>query len=377
MNDMVQTELHFPDDLVSIWNSAHSISDVTELSRNEIDDKWVVIQSLLSGYILKNRLPGIYCKQDAVDAADDYLCHIFSGICPKNLTSHSALIANMRKYLARKRNPVQFEMNEILRDALRHLEKNGKIKRDEHSIGKHISGKTLFSLAECKTTSHASREDYERNREKVPFYRAVIRANDPERSRIIPPASARELVLKLLEAFGSWTLFGDLLWAMQFHVPDQVKFVALSEKGDPDSEQDPIQNLPEDQSDSYIYEYDHEAVGMIAGETVQRIWNRVSQINDKLFCLYFLPQTLPGAVADAKLEDFGPATTASDQNKRIRAVMAEEMCNYKFHFEISRREQAAQNAVLQKISSDLHQNCTEKGYIIKLYNVEAEEEDTI
>lgn len=375
MNDTIKTELHFPDDLVYMWNSAHNVPDGTTLSSSEIADKWVAVQSLLSGFILKNRMPGIRSRQDALDAANDYLCHLLSGICPQNITSHSGLIANMKKYLARKRNPVQYEMVQILYAALRTLEKAGKIKRDENSVGKHISGQTWFTLADCKNPGRASRDDYEMNRSKVPLYRAVIRANDPERSRIIPPASARDLVLHLLDAFGGWTLSGDLLWAMQFHVPEQLKYVSPQADPDSPSELDPTENIPDAEAKNYIYEYDHEAVEMIAGETVRRIWDQVSKINDKLFCLYFLPQYLPGAAADSRLEDFGPHSTAADQNKRITKIMAEELSAYKSHFEVSRREQVAQNAVLQKISSNLHQNCTEKGYIITLHKAETEEEE--
>ena len=375
MNDTIKTELHFPDDLVCMWNSAHNVADGAALGSEEVADKWVAVQTMLCGYILKNRLPGIYCRQDALDAANDYLCHLLSGICPGNITSHSILIANMKRYLAWKRNPVQSEMVKILFAALRTLEKAGKIKRDENSIGRNISGRTWFSLSDCKNPGCAGRDDYERNRSKVPSYRTVIRANDPERSRIIPPKSARDLVLHLLDAFGGWTLSSDLLWAMQFHVPEQLKYV--SPQADPDSlsELDPTENIPDAEAQNYIYEYDHEAVEMIAGETVRRIWDQVSKINDKLFCLYFLPQYLPDAIADAVLEDFGPHSTAADQNKRITKIMAEELSAYKFHSEVSIREQAAENAVLQKISSNLHQNCTEKGYIITLHKAETEEEE--
>lgn len=375
MNDTIKTELHFPDDLVCMWNSAHNVADGAALGSEEVADKWVAVQTMLCGYILKNRLPGIYCRQDALDAANDYLCDLLRGICPGNITSHSILIANMKRYLAWKRNPVQSEMVKILFAALRTLEKAGKIKRDENSIGRNISGRTWFSLSDCKNPGCAGRDDYERNRSKVPSYRTVIRANDPERSRIIPPKSARDLVLHLLDAFGGWTLSSDLLWAMQFHVPEQLKYV--SPQADPDSlsELDPTENIPDAEAQNYIYEYDHEAVEMIAGETVRRIWDQVSKINDKLFCLYFLPQYLPDAIADAVLEDFGPHSTAADQNKRITKIMAEELSAYKFHSEVSIREQAAENAVLQKISSNLHQNCTEKGYIITLHKAETEEEE--
>ena len=375
MNDTIKTELHFPDDLVSMWNSAHNVGDESAPGSEEVADKWVAVQSLLSGFILKNRMPGIRSQQDAVDAANDYLCHLLSGICPENITSHSVLIANMKRYLARKRNPVQYEMNQILHAALLALEKEGKIKRDENSIGRHISGQTWFSLSADKNPGRASRENYEWNRQKVPFYRTVIRGNDPERSRIIPPESAQDLILHLLDAFGGWTLTGDLLWAMQFHVPEQLKYVSPQTNPDSPSELDPTENIPDAEAHSYIYEYDYEAVEMIAGETVRRIWDQVSKINDKLFCLYFLPQCLPDAIADTVLEDFGPHSTAADQNKRIMKIMAEELSAYKFHSEVSRREQAAENAVLQKISSNLHQNCTEKGYIIKLHNAETGEEE--
>ena len=368
MTDEAQMELKFPEDLVLLWNTAHNIHP--EMAADVFSSKWVDVQKMLSGYIMKNRLPGIVTYQDAQDAANDYLVSLFSGNCPDNVISHSVLIANMRKFLARKRNPVQYEMNQILRDALRSLEETGQIQRDESSKNKRISGKTRFWFTGNNSTIQAIRSDYERNRVQVPLYSAVIRANDPEHSKIIPPKSAKSLILDLLKAFGGWTETSDLLWAMQFHVPEQVKFVSEQELAPekPDSDlpaANPISNLPDEGADTFIYDFDQESEFMIAAETSQRIWDRVRKVNDKVFCLYFLPKSL-SLKCSTKLEDFGPSSTVSDQNSKIEKIMAEELWNYASHSEFSDRERIAMNTVLNNISLNLHQNCTEKGYDMPL-----------
>lgn len=362
-----RTELSFPEDLVLLWNVSHFHQ--SEATADGFEDKWKALQDMLSGYIKKN-LPGFATYQDAQDAASDYIIHLLSGNCPDNVISHSALIANMRKYLAMKREPVQYELNQILHAALRKLEKIGLVKRDENSIGKRISGKTLFLRTDSKNNFRSWRNDYERNRKNVPVYKSVIRANDPEHSRIIPPASAKELVLKLLDAFGGWTETRDLLWAMQFHVPDQLQFVPEQKlapvKSDSNSPAvNPINNLPEDRSETFIYDFDHESGARISAETAQRIWNRVSKVSDKVFCLYSLPN-FSDLDCSTKLEDFGPTSTVYDQNRDIMKIMQDELKNYIHYFNASSREKLAIKAVLNKISSNLYRNCSEKGYNMPL-----------
>ena len=376
MTDSIHTELKFPEDLVLLWKTAHREPDGAP--EDIFSLKWTAVQEMLSGYIKKNRLPGIVSYQDAQDAANDYLVSLFSGICPDNVISHSVLIANMRKYLAMRRNPVQYELNQILRSALRTLEKEDRIQRDESSIGKHISGQTLFLRTDSRNNVRASRENYERNRTKVPFYRTVIRANDLEHSKIIPPESAKDLVLNLLDAFEGWTDTKELLWAMQFHVPEQLKFVPEQElspeKPDSDSPAaNPISNLPDKQAETFIYDFDQESGTMIAEETAQRIWIRVSEVSDKVFCLYFLPKSL-SLDYSAKLEDFGPSSTVSDQNRNLKKIMEDELRNYASYSEVSDRERIAMKAVLNKISLNLHRNCTEKGFNMPLLSDETGKE---
>lgn len=376
MTDSIHPELKFPEDLVLLWNSAHNIQP--GMPADVFSSKWIAVQKMLSGYIIKNRLPGIVSYQDAQDATNDYLVSLFSGICPDNVISHSALIANMRKYLAMKRNPVQYELSQILHLALRTLEKEGLIKRDESSIGKHISGQTLFLRTDRTSDFRASRENYERNRKNVPFYRTVVRANDLEHSKIIPPESAKDLILNLLDSFEGWTDTKDLLWAMQFHVSEQLKFIPEQElvpkNQDPDSPAgNPISDLPDGQADTFIYAFDQESGDMIAEETAQQIWIRVSEISDKVFCLYFLPKSL-SLDYSAKLEDFGPSSTVSDQNRNLKKIMEEELQNYASYSEVSERERIAMKAVLNKISLNLHRNCTEKGYNMPLLSDETGKE---
>lgn len=380
MTDSIQTELKFPDDLVFLWNGARYHQ--SEVIANDIyNAKWIAVQTMLFEHLNKIRPLGIHTKQDVVDAVNDYMVSsLFSESCPDYILSSAVLITRMKQYLARKRNPVQYEMNLILRSALRSLEKDGKVKRDENSKGKHISGLTLFQRTDSKNDSLGNRKNYQKNRNKIPFYRTVVRANDPEHSRIIPQESARDLVMNLLDGFGGWTNTGDLLWAMQFHVPEQMKFVSEEELAPKNDDLDspaanPLSNLPKDQSETFIYGFDQEFIAMNAAETSQRIWERVSKISDKVFCLYFLPDYLSVSPDySVKLADLGPTSTVSDQNKKITRIMADELKDYESYSSASDREKVAMREVLKNISLNLHQNCTEKGHNVPLLGDETGKE---
>ena len=371
MIDSIHTELKFPDDLVFLWNAAHYHQ--SEMLANDIyEAKWIAVQTMLCKYLRNTKLPGITKEEDVQDAAKEYLIYLFSESCPDYITSNSILTTRMRQYLARKRNPVQYEMSMILYSALRSLENNGKVKRDENSKGKKISAMTLFQRTDSKSDSRGTRTNYEEYRKNIPFYKTVIRANDPEHSRIIPQESARDLVMNLLKAFGGWTNIRDLLWAMQFHVPDQLNFVAeqdlAPEKLDSDSPaSSPILNFPKDQSETFVYDSDQEFIAMNAAETAQRIWDRVSKVSDKVFCLYFLPDYLPVSPNySVKLADLGPTSTVGDQNKKITQIMRDELKDYKSYFSDSDREKIAMKKALKNISLNLHRNCTEKGHNVPL-----------
>ena len=65
---------------------------------------------------------------------------------PNHIASISFLVQQMRKFLAKKRNPVQYELNNILRNALLTLEKRGEVKREQGYRGEKITNKTRFAL---------------------------------------------------------------------------------------------------------------------------------------------------------------------------------------------------------------------------------------
>ena len=106
---------------------------------------------------------------------------------------------------------------------------------------------------------------------------------------------------------------------------------------------------------------------MNAAETAQRIWDRVSKVSDKVFCLYFLPDYLPVSPNySVKLADLGPTSTVGDQNKKITQIMRDELKDYKSYFSDSDREKIAMKKALKNISLNLHRNCTEKGHNVPL-----------
>lgn len=346
-------QLKYPETLVKMWLYSKSSEEEILFTEQNFTDAWEQISEILKKEI-KN-LPNMSDESDCTDAANDFLVMLLQGKCPDNIKSESILKQECKKYLARKRNPQQYELNLILCAALRSLEKEGQILRDNASEGKRISSHSRFLLASIPADSPVSDiSNYEYNRNTVSLYRTKIRANDPEHTRILAPSDARNLILELLYAFGGWTRKGDLLKTMQNHIPEQLCIVqnVAGEAQEIDIENQEGENF------SY-YEYEFKAAMTKSYEVAERIWKRVCKISDKVFCLYFLPKIYDIKVTQSSL---GATSTVSEQNQKIETIYADELKEYmvdrdKLEIRDRKRMDSISDQILQKLDG----KCTEKG----------------
>lgn len=354
-------KVQYPETLVEIWKFMHG---------DTWDDNPVcgeMYQALLDAIIQASiTIPGISNQEERSDAARDFLAYLFQGGCPSHIGSRSILIREMKKYLALNRSPVLHELDQILREALRSLEKEKQILRDDKSIGKRISQFTYFALPNTPYSKTASFEDYEKNAQDIPIYHTKLRGGNIEDSKILPLSSARELVMRLIQAFGGWVRMSDLSRAMRKHVPELLQIVPIS-GGDPNSEiqKDPVENLTKENDDSFIYEFEEEQMRTMAYEAGKRIWKKISAISIETFCLYTLPKGLFNRKYPMK--SIGKTSTVSDQDKKcFRVLQNEFLVLQKEEFDDNRTEKL-QNAFFNKIINFLSGQCSEKGYFKGLY----------
>ena len=351
----------FPETLVNIWKYTHN-ENLPEFSNEQCGKVWQKLENILAGKF-KNNIPGIKNYQKAQEAARDFLVDFFQAACPAHINSMSALIANAKKYLARKNNPIQYELNEILHEAILDLEKQQLIERDERSRGHKISSNTWVALTGTSVACQASMIDYERNKQNVENFTTKLRNGSAEHSRILTPADAKALVLQLLKAFGGWTKKTDLFTAMQNHIPEQMKIVDIQARNE--DEEVSLENIVAVEDD-YMDEFDAMQINRIAGIAAERIWKRICEVSNKVFCLYYLPKTF--SKCDVKLGDIGATSTVSDQNRRISNIVQDEMKSY-LDANDGDKSQAVRRTV-RKILRSLCGSCTESGYNPGLYSRE-------
>ena len=357
----VSVVINYPDSLVNMWQYTHNEAP-SEFTGELCGQVWEKLEAVLAGS-LKNNLPGIESYQDAKDAAQSFLVEMLKNACPYHIRNVSILVSNARKYLARKNNPVQYELNEILHEALNDLEKSGAIERDSASKNHRISNLTLFALAGTPNTKKSSLNDYENNKHIVGTFTTKLREGAPEHSRILTPTDARELVMQLLKAFGGWTNKAAIFKAMQNHIPDQMRIIPGVEIEDED-----IVNKPAPEDNDYMDDFSMMQINRISGIASERIWERICKISNKVFCLYYLPKTI--FEKDVKMEALGKTSTVSDQNRKITLIVQDEIGNYLK--ENDGYESAAIKKTVKKIFKNLCGTCTESGYNPGLYSRETE-----
>lgn len=359
--NIVEVAIDYPETLVNIWKYTHN-EDLPEFSKEQCGKLWLKLENILAGNF-KDNIPGIKNYCEAQDAARDFLAAFFQAACPVHINSMSALIANAKKFLARKNNPVQYELNEILHEAILDLEKQQLIERDESSRGHKISSNTWVALTGTSVACQASMSDYEKNQQNVENFTTKLRNGSAEHSRILTPADAKSLVLQLLKAFGGWTKKTDLFTAMQNHIPEQMRIVDI-QAGNEDNEVS-LENIVAVEDD-YMDEFDAMQINRIAGMAAERIWKRICEVSNKVFCLYYLPKTF--TECDVKLEDIGASSTVSDQNRKISNIVQDEMKNY-LNANDGDKSLAIRHTV-KKILRSLCGSCTESGYNPGLYSRE-------
>ena len=128
------TKSTLPENLTALWDYTHNRECAK--SGAECGKLWQKLEEKLTEKLKNTGIPGLDGddrESKARDAANEYLVTILkSERRPDHIFSTSLLVRDMRKYLARTRNPVQYEMSRILSTALLELERDGLIKGAVH-----------------------------------------------------------------------------------------------------------------------------------------------------------------------------------------------------------------------------------------------------
>ena len=150
------------------------------------------------------------------------------------------------------------------------------------------------------------------------------------------------------------------------HIPPQF-IIQRNCQEDDDSNQ--IANIPSEE-DEYIYEHEREQSYSFGFEMSEHIWQRITKVSNRVFCLLFLPKNLYNR--KVTLAELGPTSTIEDQNNKIIRILEEELINFKDYFSQTYMEKSVQNLVIRKIFNFLQHRCTEIGYSPNLYTVNGE-----
>ena len=361
---MPKTHLKYPDDLVSLWNYMHTPDSNGVIPEQEAERIWNELKCLLSGALFKLELPGIGMRKIEIEeAASDYIIYLFQGACPGHIRRSSLLVGDMKKYLAQTRNPVQYEMNNILHEALLRLENEGLIRRNIQ--GTNINSNTKFVLSEIKSPTTAKFADYEARRDSIPVFKSKPRGGSLEHARMITPTDADDLILKLLTAFGGWTSTDELFRAMRNHIPEQLIITSLTVVND-DGEENSYEPIAAE-ADDYMFDLDGRQILALSSGVAERIWERVQKISDETFCVYWLPKTT-GSPQKIPMRKLGATSTIDGRAKRIDTIFRDEVQMWlpESPYQTSGREKTAAKRGLEKILELLKQRCSEKGYSMSL-----------
>ncbi len=365
--------MNLEDRLTYIWKYIHSEKHDDAEKEKQCAKNWQFIQEKLKECLKANPPPGIRSKIEREDAVSDFLCSFFNEEFPGRIKSFALLKSKLKKYLAKKYNPVQYELDCILRNALLSLEKDEKVKRDSSRLGKKISPDTCFALIN-ETGSERLIADfatYEYNAHLVSNVTCKIRNNDPMATKIITPTIACELVLNLLSVFNGWTRESDLLKAMMRHIPEQL-IINSSLYDDKSNENDnnisSADRVIDLEADNDILDYDAAQVFYISGEIANSIWENICKISTDSFCLYYLPKEFFSKKVVAR--EIGAKSTINDHAKKIERVFRNHYRNFDQYTPSSPRGKQVITFACEKILKFLSGRCTEKGHSPHLYTNE-------
>lgn len=368
--------LQFPQDLVDAWNYAHFSAEkkISQEEEKKFEEIWDRLREKLVANLTFNNVPGISGENEALDAASDFLANLFCGPSPGYITSLTLLNQQMRKFLAKKRNPVQYELNSILRHALLTLEKRGEVKREQEYIGKKITNKTRFALIEFDFSEQltAQRDDYEFNKLHGKNFFIAPQKNtgkNIEKKRLVAPSDAMALTVYLLETFKGWVKLEDLQWAMPFHITEILQIVPLYTDNDSEN----AVPLEKGSNEDYVYGFELQQQNLVCNEMSSRIWEKICRISDKVFCLYYLPKELFGQKG-VTLSSLGPASTVGDQKDKIAKIFFAERFNLELYNDESHKQHyRLMLGTMNKILQNLQGRCTEKGYSPSFNNDEEQQ----
>lgn len=353
-------KIEYPETLVNLWKYTHQIK-TPGFDESKAEEAADSVKKILISHFTGT-------EEDKQDCAGDYYTQMITAAkAPVDVRSSTVMIARAKKYLAQKNNPVQYEMDDILREALLTLEKDGVIQRDKASQGHRISGMSFFAFKGTPDEKKSSMDVYEKNKHSVSNFTVKCRGDSPEHTRMLAPSDAVKLVKQLLTAFDGWVKKPDLLRAMKNHIPEQMQIISDAPLKDDDGNSGSrLANSPDphDIVDEFD-EFDRIQYLRIARTTSEKIWTRICAVSDKVFCLYSLPK-LSGI--DVKMKDLGSTSTVSDQNEKFRKIMKEEI-KYYWDFTGAYKGDIVKFA-LEKIFKNLYGRCTESGYNSPLYSGE-------
>lgn len=363
MESHSEFNFQYPQTLHDIWRITHRLEPIplSEDSQPTIhtDAEYEKAYSQLLNDLTQicGSIRVIKSKKEAKEAANDYIAHLLSKEGPETFSSKSYLGNDCRKYLARKNNPVQYEMNEILREALHALANEGKIKCDFASKGKKYSNLTHFALSSCSKNESevATRDNYLRNKHKVSSYTTTARAGNWENTRMITLENAKLLVLELLDAFGSWVTIEDLMYAMSKHIPEQRQIVSFETDN---VTRNAIENIADDDYDDeeYMDKFHIHQINIKALQLSEILWERICAVNTQTFCLYYLPKKW----FDKKkvtMDTLGASSTVGDQNDKLEKIFQKGLKRY-----LLENGNRLTNLILRKFPKIFLYRCTEIGY---------------
>ena len=388
-----EEKLSLPDDLIALWHYSHqSPGAITE---QEAVRLFTNLKDSLVYAVKSIQLPDLNDEEAINDLVKDYIYGNSSyihgnssnpqmkiGLLQKPLrhvetkTKLSYLTRDIRKAWVQIHDPRGHELYQQISGAIHKLEKEGKIIRDSASKGKYLSNQTMLNLP-GNPDQDSTFDNYQRNVGIISSYMEKAREETRGNSRIITPKVAKELVLKLLEAFGGWTSLGSIMSAAKKHTPSQFKIIKVLDiapetTNDDEGKALDILSLNNDSNEDVAFDNDIDDFYARQGQSIvseksEQIWDMVCKVieGDELFCLYFIPNQFKEyrttESPQMNLEDFGRRpSTIGDRNKRLGEIWKRELCvdlKNKKHHCISESQQKHVREMAKQILINLLHRC--------------------
>jgi len=269
-----------------------------------------------------------------------------------------------KKWLTKNKDPERYELWIILSKALLDLEKENKCERDEESKKFNNNNATQWFLkGKGKQTGDISTNNPAIC--QIQNYHSVKRKSDSKNQpRIIPPKSAKELVIKILEAADGKVSMSDIVKCASSKVLlTQIKSLDNSLNTNDNGNQEKTNHaITQDEKSASLNQLIINDIKYISS----KIWNEITQIvrgNKKIkgaeiFCLYYLPTNL--SERKINLEDFGPKSTVGDITNDIKQVLKKYL-NFQ-SFRNSDDIILPIGKIRIEIISRLNEICSENGY---------------